>query len=494
MATIDRWKRDPVTFIEEVCIDPETGKPFKLYREQKAFVREAFRLTEEGRMVYLELVFAAIKKSGKTGLAALFTIYIIVVWGGRYAEGYCCANDQEQSQGRVFQAIARIIQASPLLRAKVTASRIEFEDTGSTITALANDYAGAAGANPTITVFDELWAYTSERSHRMWDEMVPPPTRKVTCRLTVTYAGFEGESEPLESLYKQGLRGEQIAPFLYAQPGLLMFWSGEPHAPWQTPSWIEQMRKSLRANAFLRLIRNTWVTTESNFVEEEWWQRCIDATHRPQVSNPELPVYLGVDASVKRDSTAIVATTFDGQRVALVWHRIFQPSPDAPLDFEATIEQTLRELRNRFSVRKVLFDPYQMQASAQRLAKDGIPMEEFPQSVPNLTEASTNLYELIKGANLRVYPDEDITRAIRHAVAKETPRGWKIGKEKASHKIDVVVALAQAALATVRHGQSAIEIGPEDFYVVDREQARQNLLESDLVSGFLSDNDGPSFW
>jgi len=33
-------------------------------------------------------------------------------------------------------------------------------------------------------------------------------------------------------------------------------------------------------------------------------------------------------------------------------------------------------------------------------------MIELPQSVPNLTEASQNLYELIKGRNLVVYPDE----------------------------------------------------------------------------------------
>jgi hypothetical protein len=99
--------------------------------------------------------------------------------------------------------------------AKITANQILFPSTGATITALASDYASAAGANPTITVFDELWAYTSERSRRLWDEMVPVPTRKISVRLTVTYAGFEGESELLEDLYKRGLTGEEIAPDLY---------------------------------------------------------------------------------------------------------------------------------------------------------------------------------------------------------------------------------------------------------------------------------------
>src|SRR5206468_11316350 len=51
-------------------------------------------------------------------------------------------------------------------------------------------------------------------------------------RLTITYAGFEGESDLLEALYKRGLQGEEVAPSLYRQPGLLMLWSHEPVAPW----------------------------------------------------------------------------------------------------------------------------------------------------------------------------------------------------------------------------------------------------------------------
>src|SRR5262249_430955 len=111
------------------------------------------------------------------------------------------------------------------------------------------------------------WGYSSERSRRLWDEMVPVPTRKISLRLTVTYAGFEGESELLESLYKRGLQGEEIAPALYRSPGLLTFWSHDPVAPWPPPAWLEQMRQQLRPNAYLRLIENRWVTSESPFVD-----------------------------------------------------------------------------------------------------------------------------------------------------------------------------------------------------------------------------------
>ena len=60
------------------------------------------------------------------------------------------------------------------------------------------------------------------------------------------------------------------------------------------------------------------------------------------------------------------------------------------------IERTLLDLRKRFLLCKVLYDPYQMQATAQRLTRAGVQLEEFPQSPANLTMISQNLFELIR--------------------------------------------------------------------------------------------------
>lgn len=460
-ANLTRWQADPVAFVEEVLHDPETGKPFRLYEAQKVFLRHAVTLTPEGRLLYPEQLWAAPKKSGKTAFAAMIKIYFVYILGGRFAEGYCCANDFEQSAGRVFQAACRIIEASPLLKneAHITGSQIEFPRTGATITALANDYAGAAGANPTITVFDELWAYTSEKAVRLWDEMVPPPTRKIACRLTVTYAGFEGQSVLLEGLHKKGLSGEQLAPDLYAAGGFLCYWTNELRAPWQTDFWLEQMKAQLRPNAFLRMIKNIWVSTESDFIPMEWWDAAT--TERPIVADPNLPVVVGVDAGLKRDSAAVVACCWDAGKVRIVNHKIFYPRKDDPLDIEDTLETAIRDFRSRFHLREVLYDPWQFARSAQGLSKEGIKMREFPQTTPNLTAMSTNLYELLKGGNLIAYPDEAIRLAVSQAVAKESSRGVKITKEKCSHKIDVVVALAMAALAAT--GSAVKPMSREEF-------------------------------
>jgi len=444
---------DPVAFIETTLIDPESCELFVLTEAERIFLRHAFDLTADGRLKYPELVFSGPKKSGKTAFAAMLLIYVVRVLGGRYAEGFCIANSHDQASLRVFQAAARIVEASPLLSidAKVGIEKITFGSTGATIMAIPSDYSTVAGANPTVSVFDELWGFTSERDRRLFDEMVPPPTRSLACRLTVTYAGFEGESELLEGLYKRGMGGTEIAPDLYASGRMLCFWTNKFTAPWQTDEWREQMREQLRPNAYLRLIENRWVTTESSFVDLAWWDSCTDPDASLLLGDRGLPVWVGIDASTKRDSTAIVACTYDREinKVRLVWHGIFQPSPDEPLDFEQTIEDRVSWLARVFDVREVRYDPYQMVATAQRLIAEGLPMVEFAQTVGNLTAASSNLYELVRSRNLIVYEDHDLRLAVQRAVAIETSRGSRIAKDKATHKIDVVVALAQAALGAV---------------------------------------------
>jgi hypothetical protein len=126
--------------------------------------------------------------------------------------------------------------------------------------------------------------------------MVPVPTRKISVRLTVTYAGFSGESELLEGLYKRGLVGETIASDLYRAGSLLMYWTHDLIAPWQAESWREQMRETLRPNQYLRLIENRWVTTESSFIPLQWWDEC-SVEPRPLVFQPDLPVWIGVDVA-----------------------------------------------------------------------------------------------------------------------------------------------------------------------------------------------------
>jgi hypothetical protein len=227
-AATKRWRSDIVAFAQECLHDPETRRPFVLYAEEKEFLRRAFTLTPDGRLPYTELCYSAGKKSGKTGLAAIIAIYTALYLSSLRGEIYALANDLDQAKSRVFSAIAAVLAASPLLRrsTSITANKIIFKSTGTTITAVPNDYKGFAGANPILNIFDESAYYVSEASHRLWAESVPSPARKISFRLSVSTAGFEGEPSPLREIFDRAMTyGTEVAPELYEHANLLCFWS-----------------------------------------------------------------------------------------------------------------------------------------------------------------------------------------------------------------------------------------------------------------------------
>ena len=221
--------------------------------------------------------------------------------------------------------------------------------------------------------------------------------------------------------------------------------------------------------------QNRFTESDEVFVPAEWWDACTREDLHPVREDRLLPVFVGVDASVKHDSTAIVVVhrDFRSGRVRLVWHRTFNPRPDDPISFY-DVEETLLDLKRRFRVLETYYDPYQFAGSAQRLVAAGIKLREFPQTVANLTVASQNLYELIRSRSIEAYPDPELRLAVSRAVARETTRGWRIGKDKQSHKIDFVVALGMAAYASL-----------------DSKASRGARYTGGLLGGAIRDSDKP---
>ena len=447
-----RWRRDPVAFITEALINPQTERPFQLFGAERIFLKHAFTPTADGDLPYRDILWSCIKKSGKSTFGALCLLYTVICLGGKYAEAYVISNDLAQAQDRIFASAARIVAASPLIKAKVTATRITFSN-GSFIEALPADYRGAAGVEPVIVVADELWGFTTEASQRLYEECCPTPTRKPSVRMVTSYAGFTGESALLERLVNRGLAGEQIAKDLYAQPGIIAFVSHERIAPWQTLEWLEEARASTRPTAFQRQYQNYFAAAESQFIPVEAWDACTDRDMRPIVADRGMTIFIGLDCSTRRDTTAIVAASVEAktQRVRVVTHKCFRPTSFAPIDF-GLVEATLKDLEARFQVASVTYDPFQAEYLAQRLITAGIRMQPLPQTTGNLTQAASTLSELILGKNLVTYASDELREAVRNAAIVESARGMRVAKERPGAKIDVLAALSFACLGAVREG------------------------------------------
>ena len=178
-----------------------------------------------------------------------------------------------------------------------------------------------------------------------------------------------------------------VGPDLYAGDGLLMFWSHECRSRLADGSVAGEMRRSLRPNALSAHDREPVCGTEATFIDMSMVGRLCrsGADPRPLADRTALPMWVGVDASVKRDSTAMVAVTL-GQEGATGCGWSWAPRVTGRHRTSRSTSRRRSRPRSstcasRFGVRKVLFDPFQMRRAAQRLRASRLPMEEFPQPV-----------------------------------------------------------------------------------------------------------------
>ena len=296
----------------------------------------------------------------------------------------------------------------------------------------------------------------SERSRRLWDEAVPSPTRKVSARLTVSYAGFEGESDLLESLYTRGI-GDEVAPDLYESRHAVLLDARVSGAVAER-ALDQRDAQALRPNQFARMIRNQWVR-DGDFLQDEWIAACTNPALRPSLGDTALPIFVGVDASTKHDWCAVVATAYDdaSQKVRLVRHYVWKPTPDQPLDFTNTIERAVIGAAGAFLDSERQLRSVATERAGTAVDEPACQWRNIP-TLGNLTAMGENLLALFKDGNIEIYGDADLRWSLTNAVGIESARGFKIGKPSTGKKIDLVVALAMSALAAVRHNRAGFGI------------------------------------
>jgi phage terminase large subunit-like protein len=454
-----------VEWAESHWIIPEIGRPIRLKPWQKAALLAMFP-ADGSSSPFETFLLSTVKKAGKTELDAIATCYATLTFPAP-ATAYAVANDLQQAQDRVFERISRAVRAMGLVKsgaAIVSKSEIVFTETGSRIVAVPADFAGAAGAIFDITSWTELWAFRFEGHVRLWEELTPIPNRR-SLRIVDSYAGFSGSSPILEPMWARALAGERLDAELpiYANGRLWAFvdsgegaqrraWLGDPKG---MAAYYAEQAATLRTGTYNRLHLNAWQSGEEAFITAEEWDACVRDDLTPILDDPTLAVSAGLDAATKGDCAAVVAVAKIDGRVRLVAHRIWTPSKADPLDLEATVEAYVLDLKRRFRLVAVRYDPYQLARSASTLTRAGVPMQEFPQTPANLTAAGQNLFELIRGRNVELYPDADLRQHALNAVAVDTGRGWRLAKEKASRKIDALAALSFAALDAIEQRPSS---------------------------------------
>ncbi len=468
-ANVRRYPSDIKQFLRDQWVIRTSGELIDIQPDHAEVLDCWFTRDRQGKFPYSTYIMGDIKKSAKTELGAAVGLWFMLTEPGR-PEGYALANDLEQANSRSFGAINEVIDANPLLKRNLVVRRhprpaIVFPD-GGRLEALPHDYAGEAGANQAITLWTELWAFHSERSERLWEEFTPVPTRLNSIRWVDSYAGFRDESLLLWKLYEatvlKGRRVHRDLPMYEDVTGTIVcYWGTKPHMPWQTAAYYASQRAQLRPTTFARLHENKWDTSRSAFIKADQW----DALRKVRVIWPwkhrSLPVYAAVDAAHKRDSVAVTLVGYHPLLgLVLLGHRIWAPTEGNPVIPEDTAIPWLEEVRDNWNLRAIYYDPAHFETAGYRLKAwwSGIDVVEYTQTGDNLLAIGNQLYDAIRFTWLTVYDDVaagDLRTHVINARAKESERGFRLTRGKATAKIDGAISLGMAVVA-------ALERGPRD--------------------------------
>jgi Terminase large subunit, ATPase domain/Terminase large subunit, endonuclease domain len=442
---------DIIRWAEQNFYLAETRKPIVLLDHEKEFLRELF-----AEPVKNLAVLGQPKKTGKSTMAALIALYTLCNVGTG-SEIYLLGPDQEQAELVIYGKIKKAVRLNKELRktCKIEKRKITHRVNENFILAMACSSTNV-GLAPTLTVFDELWRFTSQEAKDTWNELTNIPAEgRMNLNLVVSYAGrAEDEDGILHGLYKKGMSQQEDPKFLFR-------WHGEElydKIPWVTESYLKSQKTRLHPAVYARLHQNEWVSGNEAFLEADIIDQCTMPERSPGMSF-DGPVVVGVDAALKHDTSAVVVVGCQrddeidqNKALILIDHRCFVPLKGQTLDLASTVEKAILDFNKKYNVRRVVYDPFQMQRSAQGLRKAGLRVKEIPQTASTCTEFSELLLNLLTSRGLILYPDPVVRQHLLNTRVKQTDRGCRIVKGKASQKIDLAIALSMACLECQRSG------------------------------------------
>ena len=364
-----------------------------------------------------------------------------------------------RDQARIIGAMVRELSQHPAICDQVVwrtdALRWAWDPKGPAVLQIVSaDGSKAHGwPRPTLIIADEVWTW-SDREPTLLGAMLTSMLKSPACRFLAISTAASTMDSPLGRLRIRAMSQphvQRVGAVLEAGGGGLRWleWSvaDEDDAedlrlvaaanPLRTVRELAEQRPRVSEIEWLQFHCCRWGVQSARGLPPGAWQAC----RADYEIGADEALVLGVDVGGSRSATAVVGCVADsdGVRVALV--EVWQGA-DAVLKASAYV----RGLLQTRTVREVVFDPMRFSSEALRLeAEFGVPLVEWPQSETRMTLCSENLHRLIVEQRLRHPGIGELDRHVAAAIAKPTPRGWRIVKASEVVQVDAVISLAMAA-------------------------------------------------
>jgi len=519
MAKKGRIKRDRVKriikFIEFLTVPSGKGqgKPFKLLKFQKDFIRDVYGPHVRNRRQVRRAILSMGRKNGKsTFLAALALVHLCGPECILNGEIYTAANEREQA-AIIFKIITQIVRATPklapLLGIIESKKRIVHYESGSIYQALSAEASSKFGANPTFVIYDELSQAKKEDLYDALDTSMGGREEPLFIIISTQSADPE---HLLSKLIDDGLNSDDptVVAHLYATPEKEIVNGKEKEvdvfdeATWQASNPALNRFRSLedlrslarkakrmpsREAAFRNLYLNQRVDSRTPFIARAEWVACAGEKGLEKGE----PVYLGLDLSATTDLCALVALSAeDGDRIAAwfwkpgsliedherrdrVPYKVWadQGYIDAPegrtVDY-GYVAQMIAELSMDYTVVGLAYDRWRIENLLREFNEDvginayvdgkdtaldeGLRLVPWGQGYKDMAPALDALEQAVMSRSFQHTSNPVLTWCFSNAISISDPAGnRKLDKSKSRYRIDGAVATAMAIGLKARDNQ-----------------------------------------
>jgi len=492
-----------IEFLERYVLVPDgaqVGQPLVLAEFQKQFIRDVYDNPAGTRRALLSVS----RKNGKSGLiAGLLLAHLVGPEAKQNSQIVSGAMSRDQA-ALVFNLASKMVQLSPKLSSIVriipSGKRLLGLPLNTEYKALAADGKTAHGLSPVLAILDEIGQVrgpqsdfidaitTSQGAHEaplliaistqasgdadlfsQWlDDAQRSADPKIVCHL---YAAPEGCDLMDESAWRA------------ANPALGLFRSLDDLREQMT----QAQRMPSMENSARNLLLNQRVSTVSPFISPDVW--------KSNCGNPRSfdgPVFAGLDLSARNDLTALVIVGqvdgvwhvqphFWAPEIGLadrarrdrapydVWHRqgVLRTTPGATVDLEHVAADML-EIFADLDVQAIAFDRWRIDQLRRELDRLGaeLPLVEFGQGFQSFSPALDVLEAELLNGRIAHGGNPLLTWCAANAVTAKDPAGnRKLDKQKATGRIDGLVALAMA-MGVASKAEEAMGVTLEGFTFV----------------------------
>jgi phage terminase large subunit-like protein len=417
-------------------------------------------------------VVAIPRGNGKSTLAAALGLWALVD-GPEGAEVPIVGGVAERQARIAFNTARRMVELDPelLARIQIFQDKLVMPAHDATLFPLPADADAILGANPTMTLVDELGVVDADvfeamrlasgkRAESTLLAIGTPPNDAESIMRTLVEHGREGD-DPTFALVEyrapDNCAVDDREAWKQANPALGDFLYEDGMAT---------EAKTVRESAFRQFRLGQWPSGPADawMSAELWASRTLERA----VPDGE-DVVLALDGSFSQDCTALVACSLvdvDQQPhldVVGLWENP-NPADESYRVDVLEVEDTIRQACRRWRVVEITADPFRWQRSLAVLADERLPVTEYPQSPARMTPATTGLYEAVVNGTVTHSGDKRLARHVSNAVLKVDLRGSRLVKESkhSRRRIDLAVAAVMAhsrAVELARRPAPSIYVG-----------------------------------